>query len=57
MHACGHDGHTAALLGTAQVLSQFREKLKGKIIFIFQPAGRITTRWGRITTRWCEVYD
>ena len=38
MHACGHDGHTAALLGTAEALSQFREQLKGKVIFIFQPA-------------------
>jgi len=38
MHACGHDGHTAALLGTAQVLSPFRQQLKGKVIFIFQPA-------------------
>lgn len=38
MHACGHDGHTAALLGTAEVLSHFREELKGKVIFIFQPA-------------------
>ncbi len=38
MHACGHDGHTAALLGTAEALSHFRERLKGKVIFIFQPA-------------------
>ncbi|MFS0614192.1 M20 family metallopeptidase [Lederbergia ruris] len=38
MHACGHDGHTAALLGTAQVLSQFRKNIKGNIVFIFQPA-------------------
>ncbi len=38
MHACGHDGHTAALLGTAQALSQYRQQLKGTIIFIFQPA-------------------
>lgn len=38
MHACGHDGHTAALLGTAEVLSQFRQQLRGKVIFIFQPA-------------------
>jgi amidohydrolase len=38
MHACGHDGHTAALLGTAKTLSQFRQQIKGKIIFIFQPA-------------------
>ncbi|MDI2587895.1 amidohydrolase [Psychrobacillus sp. NEAU-3TGS] len=38
MHACGHDGHTTALLGTAQVLSKHRDKVKGKVIFIFQPA-------------------
>ena len=38
MHACGHDGHTAALLGTAQVLSQFRESIKGNVVFIFQHA-------------------
>ena len=38
MHACGHDGHTAALLGTAQTLSKFREYVKGTVIFIFQHA-------------------
>ncbi|MFD1065853.1 M20 metallopeptidase family protein [Oceanobacillus locisalsi] len=38
MHACGHDGHTAALLGVAKVLSQYTEKLKGSIVFVFQPA-------------------
>lgn len=38
MHACGHDGHTAALLGTAKALSGFREQLKGNVVFIFQPA-------------------
>ncbi|MBO1005787.1 M20 metallopeptidase family protein [Pseudogracilibacillus auburnensis] len=38
MHACGHDAHTSALLGTAQALSKFRDQLKGNIIFIFQHA-------------------
>ncbi len=38
MHACGHDGHTATLLGTAQVLSELREFLPGPVKFIFQPA-------------------
>jgi len=38
MHACGHDGHTATLLGTAQVLSELREYLPHSVKFIFQPA-------------------
>ncbi len=38
MHACGHDGHTASLLATAHILCQMKDKLEGKIKFIFQPA-------------------
>lgn len=38
MHACGHDGHMAILLGTAAVLSRLREHLKGQVKFVFQPA-------------------
>jgi amidohydrolase len=37
MHACGHDGHTATLLGAAKVLSQAADCLPGKVKFIFQP--------------------
>ena len=36
MHACGHDGHTAILLGTAKVLTQLQHKIKGEVRFIFQ---------------------
>ena len=38
MHACGHDVHTAVLLGTAMVLNGLRDQLKGRIKLIFQPA-------------------
>lgn len=38
MHACGHDIHTAVALGTALVLSRLRDRIKGNIKFIFQPA-------------------
>jgi amidohydrolase len=37
MHACGHDGHTSILLGTAMVLSQMADELPGRIKLIFQP--------------------
>jgi amidohydrolase len=38
MHACGHDTHIAMLLGTAEVLSGMKDKIKGTVVFIFQPA-------------------
>lgn len=38
MHACGHDGHIAALLSAAGILQQSKEKLNGKVKLIFQSA-------------------
>jgi len=38
MHACGHDCHVAILMGVAELLTGMRERLRGKIKFIFQPA-------------------
>ncbi|MFZ0369951.1 MAG: amidohydrolase [Halobacillus sp.] len=38
MHACGHDGHTAALLGLAEALVPFQEELPGTVIFLHQHA-------------------
>jgi len=37
MHACGHDVHTASLIGTAQILYAVRDKFEGTIRLIFQP--------------------
>lgn len=38
MHACGHDGHTASLLGTAAILKTLAHEFSGTVKFIFQPA-------------------
>ncbi|ACF11390.1 amidohydrolase [Chlorobaculum parvum NCIB 8327] len=38
MHACGHDMHTAMLLGAASVLSDMKDELNGDVLLIFQPA-------------------
>jgi amidohydrolase len=38
MHACGHDGHVAILMGIAEALVSVRKDLPGTILFVFQPA-------------------
>ena len=38
MHACGHDAHTASLLGVIHILNSLKDELEGTFLFIFQPA-------------------
>ncbi|RKJ34397.1 M20/M25/M40 family metallo-hydrolase, partial [Butyricicoccus sp. 1XD8-22] len=38
MHACGHDGHTATLLGLAKALNKLKSELYGTVVFIHQHA-------------------
>ncbi len=38
MHACGHDSHTAMLMGTAEILAGRKDQIAGTVVLIFQPA-------------------
>lgn len=47
-HVCGHDFHTAGLIGAACILSRNRQKLAGDVILLFQPAEETTSGAGKI---------
>jgi len=51
-HCCGHDAHTANLLGTARILSELSDQIEGKIILIFQPGEENLPGGGRLL---CET--
>ncbi len=41
MHACGHDGHIAVAIASAKLLSAMRDRLRGRVVFAFQPAEEV----------------
>lgn len=46
MHACGHDAHTAMLVGAGCLLNDLKEKLPGRVLLVFQPAEEIAPTGG-----------
>ena len=55
MHACGHDAHTAMLLGTAHVLSDIRDELCGTVYLCFQVAEEVGAGAGEIVAYLKEI--
>jgi len=51
-HCCGHDAHTANLLGTAHILTDLQAEIEGKILLVFQPAEESLPGGGRML---CET--
>lgn len=49
-HCCGHDAHTANLLGAANILSEMQQEIEGKVILIFQPGEETLPGGGRLLT-------
>lgn len=51
-HCCGHDAHTANMLGVAHILSDLKEEIEGKVLLIFQPGEEKLPGGGRLL---CET--
>jgi len=51
-HCCGHDGHTANLLGAAEILMKYRDEIEGKVLLVFQAGEEKLPGGGRLL---CET--
>lgn len=49
-HCCGHDAHTANLLGAANIINELSDQLDGKVVLIFQPGEESLPGGGRMLT-------
>jgi len=47
-HCCGHDAHTANLLGTARILTELQDNIEGKVLLVFQPGEEKLPGGGRL---------
>ncbi|WP_103107927.1 amidohydrolase [Brevibacillus reuszeri] len=54
-HTCGHDGHTAMLLGAAKILSENKDKIKGKVILVFEQGEEIGKGIFALVNRLVEI--
>lgn len=57
MHACGHDAHTAMLLGAGYVLQQLKEEINGTVLLVFQPAEEASPKGGAQVMMEDGVFD
>ncbi len=48
MHACGHDAHTAMLVGAGRLLNEVKDRLPGRVLLVFQPAEENSPRGGSL---------
>ncbi|MFJ5788657.1 amidohydrolase [Lysinibacillus sp. NPDC093197] len=54
-HTCGHDGHTAMLLGAAKILSQHKDKVKGRVLLAFEQGEEMGGGIFNLLKRLCEI--